>query len=217
MISAISSTSQSTIARLESGQVLSYSPSAGILAFRQALAGYYRGMGLAVEDGDVLVTTGGSEALLFTLGSQPYGVELRFVHEMRKLGAFCRVPGLPPHFLGITSLRGEMLPIVDLCLLLGMGASALGGEAHLVVMGMEGPELAIVASGVECTAPMNLHELLEAPQASGDEARGLTRGVTAQGRVFLDGRGLLLDERLFVGRGGAPASRVEKRSPSQGS
>ncbi len=54
-------------ARLESGQVLSYSPSAGIYGFRQALARHYRGMGLSIDEADVLVTTGGSEALLFAM------------------------------------------------------------------------------------------------------------------------------------------------------
>lgn len=56
-------------ARLQTGEVLSYSPSAGIYAYRRALAAYYNSLDLAVpiEDRDLLVTTGGSEALLFTL------------------------------------------------------------------------------------------------------------------------------------------------------
>jgi aspartate aminotransferase len=56
-------------ARLPQGEVLSYSPSAGLYPYRQALASYYNGLGLAVPilDSDVLVTTGGSEALLFAM------------------------------------------------------------------------------------------------------------------------------------------------------
>lgn len=47
-------------ARLPQGEVLSYSPSAGLYPYRQALASYYNGLGLAVPilDSDVLVTTG---------------------------------------------------------------------------------------------------------------------------------------------------------------
>jgi aspartate aminotransferase len=54
-------------ARLEPGQVLSYSPSVGLYPYRKALADYYANMGLPVAEKDVLVTTGGSEALLFCL------------------------------------------------------------------------------------------------------------------------------------------------------
>jgi aspartate aminotransferase len=46
-------------------RVLEYSPTAGYPSYRQKLAGYYQRLGLSVEAGEVLVTTGGSEALLF--------------------------------------------------------------------------------------------------------------------------------------------------------
>ena len=49
-------------------KVLEYSPSAGFASYREGLANYYRGIGLHVEAQDVLVTTGGSEALSFAMG-----------------------------------------------------------------------------------------------------------------------------------------------------
>jgi aspartate aminotransferase len=52
---------------LPPGQVLSYSPSAGLYPFRKALCAHYRRIGLPVDEPDLLVTTGGSEALLFTI------------------------------------------------------------------------------------------------------------------------------------------------------
>jgi aspartate aminotransferase len=54
-------------ARLEPGQVLSYSPSVGLYPYRKALVRYYNGIGMPVTEGDILITTGGSEALLFVL------------------------------------------------------------------------------------------------------------------------------------------------------
>lgn len=51
-------------------KILEYSPSAGFESYREKLAAYYRNtVGLPVETEDVLITTGGSEALLFTMGS----------------------------------------------------------------------------------------------------------------------------------------------------
>jgi len=49
-------------------KVLEYSHSAGFESYRNKLAQYYRKHGLTVDGADVLVTTGGSEALLFALG-----------------------------------------------------------------------------------------------------------------------------------------------------
>ena len=49
--------------------VLAYSRSEGSEAYRKKLARYYKKHHIAVEADNILVTTGGSEALLFTIGS----------------------------------------------------------------------------------------------------------------------------------------------------
>ncbi len=48
-------------------KVLEYSHSAGNESYRRKLAGYYRSIGINVDHTDILITTGGSEAILFTL------------------------------------------------------------------------------------------------------------------------------------------------------
>jgi aspartate aminotransferase len=49
--------------------VLEYSHSAGFESYRNKLAGYYSIHGLPVNTEDIIITTGGSEALLFAMGS----------------------------------------------------------------------------------------------------------------------------------------------------
>ena len=49
--------------------MLAYGPSVGLYPLRAAMAAYYRRLGLPVEESDVLVTTGGSEALLFAFAA----------------------------------------------------------------------------------------------------------------------------------------------------
>jgi len=46
-------------------EVIEYSQSAGIPSYREKLARYYQNIGLHISEDNVLVTTGGSEALLF--------------------------------------------------------------------------------------------------------------------------------------------------------
>jgi len=50
-------------------EVLSYSHSAGFEAYRNKLAGYYQKNNIPVTDEEIIITTGGSEALLFAMGS----------------------------------------------------------------------------------------------------------------------------------------------------
>lgn len=49
--------------------VLAYSHSAGFASLREGLSNYYHGKSLPVGTDEIIVTTGGSEALLFTFGS----------------------------------------------------------------------------------------------------------------------------------------------------
>ncbi len=49
--------------------ILAYSHSAGFESFREKLAGYYAKHDITISSDDILVTTGGSEALIFTMGS----------------------------------------------------------------------------------------------------------------------------------------------------
>ncbi|RXG25489.1 pyridoxal phosphate-dependent aminotransferase [Leeuwenhoekiella marinoflava] len=50
-------------------EVLSYSHSAGFLSYREKLAAYYGKQGIAIEPSDIIISTGGSEALMFAMGS----------------------------------------------------------------------------------------------------------------------------------------------------
>ena len=60
-----------------SDKVIEYSHSAGFFTYRQGLASYYQDLGIDIVSNDVMVTTGGSEALLFALNScLDYGSEI---------------------------------------------------------------------------------------------------------------------------------------------
>lgn len=58
-------------------EVLSYSPSQGFHSYLEKLVKYYRKNDINIEEKDIIVTTGGSEALSFALGSiTDYGDEI---------------------------------------------------------------------------------------------------------------------------------------------
>ncbi len=50
-------------------KVLEYSHSAGFESYRTKLSNYYKNHGLPIDVADIIITTGGSEALLFAMGS----------------------------------------------------------------------------------------------------------------------------------------------------
>jgi len=71
--------------------------------------------------------------LVFTLAGARYAVPMSQVLEVAKLGNFTPVPNLPDWILGITSLRGDIVSIVDLRALLNLEPEDHADNHNLLV------------------------------------------------------------------------------------
>jgi purine-binding chemotaxis protein CheW len=58
------------------------------------------------------------------VASETYAMPVEFVLEVAELGELAPVPRSRPEMLGVWNLRGQILPVVDLALLLGIPRSA---------------------------------------------------------------------------------------------
>jgi purine-binding chemotaxis protein CheW len=66
---------------------------------------------------DVKERQGGREGqshLIFTLAEQTYAVNLTSIREVRKMPPLTRVAHAPDYIVGVGSIRGEIVPVVDL-------------------------------------------------------------------------------------------------------
>jgi purine-binding chemotaxis protein CheW len=62
------------------------------------------------------------------LGTESYAAPVGHVLEVAELGEVSPVPGAPSAVLGVRNLRGQILPVIDLALLLGVPRTALPGR-----------------------------------------------------------------------------------------
>ena len=61
------------------------------------------------------------------VAAEAYAIPVAHVREIADVGDVTPVPGLRPEVLGVCNLRGQILPVIDLAMLLGVprpGASA---------------------------------------------------------------------------------------------
>jgi chemotaxis signal transduction protein len=59
-----------------------------------------------------------------TVASEAYAMPVANVLEVAGLGRVRAVPGARPEMLGVRNMRGQILPVVDLALLLGIARTA---------------------------------------------------------------------------------------------
>jgi len=76
------------------------------------------------------------EMLSFLLGSEEYVVAVDRVREVLTPREITPVPHAADHLLGVCSLRGIVMPIIDLNLRLGLAASARDEKSRIIVVSL---------------------------------------------------------------------------------
>jgi purine-binding chemotaxis protein CheW len=71
---------------------------------------------------------------MFALGRESCAIDVRQIRAIVTVGALTRVPGAPPALVGVTNVRGAVVPVVDVRPLLGQAAGSVGAGASAVVL-----------------------------------------------------------------------------------
>jgi chemotaxis signal transduction protein len=121
----------------------------------------------------------GTLGCLFEVASRTFAVEIGRAREVRIVDDYTVVPLAPPHVMGMTNLRGAIIPIVDLRVLLGLPTRV--GRVHVLVVEANGSRVALAVDRVVGVEALN--DLLEPAETivdtAGLEQRQLQRGDEA--------------------------------------
>ncbi|WP_342377015.1 chemotaxis protein CheW [Myxococcus stipitatus] len=134
------------------------------------------------------------EMIRFRAGGQLYALESRFVLEVIRSTDVVPLPGAPPALRGLTLLRGEVLPVVELAPL--FGREPVDSTGPLLVLGMGRAELGVRTEEVQEVTQVSSQELLPAPVALAETAGALVFAADRAGTLLLEGEALLGDSRL---------------------
>jgi purine-binding chemotaxis protein CheW len=145
-------------------------------------------------------TGGRQELLAFVVGGARYALPTAQVAAVGRLGPVTRVPRAPAAVAGVTNHEGTVLLVAHLPALLGLGSPAPSADDTrylLVVHDGQGEPLGVLADelhDVSVVAAAELH-----PPAVGGPGAHLTRALTGDGCLVLDGARLLSEPALTTG------------------
>lgn len=120
------------------------------------------------------------QVLTFLLDGVTYAMPVEVIREIRGFDGVTPVPGAPAHVLGVMNLRGQLVPVMDLCALFGVAART-AAEAAVVVL----VEVGARTVGARVDAVSDVVEL-ETPRSDCLDAMGSTIE-----RRFLEGMSTL--------------------------
>lgn len=118
------------------------------------------------------------ELLCFRLGSEEYAVMVADVREVLKVRELTQVPNAPEYISGVASLRGAMLPVIDLCKRLGITPGARDEKARIIVASPDEEDVGLLVdrvTGVVKIAPDAVKPAPETIEHGADYLRGIVR------------------------------------------
>src|SRR6195256_5424628 len=123
------------------------------------------------------------EVLVCRLGSERYAVETRHLRAVQWASGITPVPCTPAFVVGIVSVRGEMVTVLDLCAMIGLGtwSGDVAATCPVVLLGLPGLRAGLVVDEVLGVERVKLEALR--PSIS---RREFTRGVGPNDTIVLD-------------------------------
>jgi purine-binding chemotaxis protein CheW len=136
------------------------------------------------------------EVLACQMGDERYAVETRHLRAVQWASTITAVPCTPAYVVGIVSVRGEIVTLLDLATMIGLRAVPLlaaDKPAPVLLLGLAGMRAGLVVDEVLGVEQLRLDALQAAPSG-----REFVRGVGPQDTVVLDVEALLGSGRFTV-------------------
>ena len=130
-----------------------------------------------------LAGTNKLEILLFTLGvdartgrSETFGINVFKVREVMRTPAITAAPDMPDAVQGMVSLRGALVPVVDLGAYVGVGADAR--REIMIVTEYNGHTQGFLVEGVDTILRLDWSQMRVPPEMLSNSMGGLVTAVT---------------------------------------
>ncbi len=140
----------------------------------------------------------GIEIVEFVLAHERYGFETRHVRDVHPLEQLTPVPCTPPFVLGIVSLRGEILSVIDIKKFFDLPERGLTDLDKVIVIEAGAMRCGVLADAIVGVRHVAGTDLATALPTLTDRRADYLAGVTPERTVVLDAAKLLGDPRIVI-------------------
>ncbi len=127
------------------------------------------------------------QLVVFSLYGEEFGIEITQVKEIIKLREITRLPHTVSFIEGVTNLRGEVIPVIDLKKRFGVGSTEASEDNRIIIAEVNDNRVGFIVDAVT--------EVLRIPDSAIDPP---PRSVAGLKEEYLQGIGKLEDRLLIV-------------------
>ena len=135
-------------------------------------------------------TVSSQQYVTFSLGEELFGVVVSRTREILSLTPVTKVPQTPEYLLGVINLRGQVVPVVDMRLKLGLSAGAETEDTCIIV-------LDVLVDGETITVGALADAVREVLDIRSDQIEPPPRLGTRLNTEFINGMGKV-DEQFMI-------------------
>ncbi|HMM19799.1 MAG TPA: chemotaxis protein CheW [Selenomonadales bacterium] len=137
--------------------------------------------------------------LTFSLGSEVYGIEIRYVTEIIGMHTITEVPDLPEHVRGIINLRGRIIPVIDVRLRFRKPPREYNDRTCIIVVDIKGMAIGLIVDTVAEVLAIAEQDIVCPPQVNGAYQQRFIKSIGKVGddiKLILDSDQLLSDGEM---------------------
>lgn len=138
--------------------------------------------------------------LTFLVGSEYYGIEIKYVTEIIGMQNITQVPELPAYIKGIINLRGQVVPVMDMRLRFKKEALAYGDRTCIIVVDIMDISVGLIIDSVSEVLSIAEQDIVPQPELCGKNNR-YVKGIGKVGndvKLLLNCEKLLSDQEIAV-------------------
>ncbi len=142
--------------------------------------------------------------VIFTLAGTEYALPVDAVLQMQSFTGATLVPGAPAYVAGIVTVRGLVVPVIDLRVRFGLPPAELTLDTRIIVTESEGRVVALRVDAAREVLKLDVDKHQPAPSVVSERASGFVHAVHALGTRLL----LLMDLSKILGESSHDPARA---------
>lgn len=115
--------------------------------------------------------------VIFNLAEQEYGINITAVQEIIRPPKVIKLPNSPSYVLGVTNLRGSIIPVIDLQARLGFRAVEIGEQSRVIIIRVNGGSYGVIVDAVQEVLRLGDDQIEEGDGAYHDIDRHFVYGI----------------------------------------
>lgn len=136
--------------------------------------------------------------LIFSIGKELYGIEIRYITEIISIQPITVVPEMPQYVKGITNLRGKIIPVMDARLRFKKAVREYDQRTCIIVLDTNGITTGLIVDSVSEVIAIADEDIASPPDINKGGIKYIKGVGKADGNVklLLDCQKILTDDEV---------------------